>query len=646
MATVTVNVNANTKDATQDINNLDKALDGAANEAEKLNDALEAQENRIKTLGGAINIVGGSVEVLAGGLAVTGALTEEQAEQFQTAAIGAIAFADGAKRIQEGYVELNEGLKNYGGVAGVATKAQKALNAAFRANPIGLVVTALALLTAGVYAYIKATDTEAKERRERLKKIEEEAKAIEDLRIAQASGAAGEKVAIESLVEVLDSENTSLEAKRGAYEELKKVIPDLADLTYEQAVEEDALADAIQRQITLIELRAKARALEDYLVEQEKARLEAEELARIEKERFDELQRGIDLQQEYDMARKGGFAGTIEEFQQTMEAQRAFGNELAGVTEEVEEQNPVLSELAALQARIAELTQTQTTNVRKRTEATEDANEADAEALRLQQALAAQAESDANMAITMGERLDAIFKESLSAQQQELNAVEDKYFDLLEFYKDDAEVYALLAEQKRKEEQAINKKYDDLYEQSLDKRSKAEKFFASEQAEAIGASLSVATDLVRTFSENIDESSKEGFEKSKKYKIAETRIASLQAAFSAYGSLVGVPFVGPILGVAAAAAALAAGQKAINDIQSSTFGGGGGLSNPAAGAGGTPSSASTGGASGGGGGVPQIPGFGTSGVTTLNAVVLAGDVTSAQAQDAAIRNRRRFGRGG
>jgi hypothetical protein len=646
MATVTVNVQANTGEATQDINKLDASLNQAEQSADGLSNSLEQQEARIKTLGGAINLVGGSVEVLAGSLAVTGALTEEQAEQFQTAAIGAIAFADGAKRIQEGYVELNEGLKNYGGVAGVATKAQKALNAAFRANPIGLVVTALALLTAGVYAYIKATDTEAKERRERLKKIEEEAKAIEDLRIAQASGAAGEKVAIESLVEVLDSENTSLEAKRGAYEELKKVIPDLADLTYEQAVEEDALADAIQRQITLIELRAKARALEDYLVEQEKARLEAEELARIEKERFDELQRGIDLQQEYDMARKGGFAGTIEEFQQTMEAQRAFGNELAGVTEEVEEQNPVLSELAALQARIAELTQTQTTNVRKRTEATEDANEADAEALRLQQALAAQAESDANMAITMGERLDAIFKESLSAQQQELNAVEDKYFDLLEFYKDDAEVYALLAEQKRKEEQAINKKYDDLYEQSLDKRSKAEKFFASEQAEAIGASLSVATDLVRTFSENIDESSKEGFEKSKKYKIAETRIASLQAAFSAYGSLVGVPFVGPILGVAAAAAALAAGQKAINDIQSSTFGGGGGLSNPAAGAGGTPSSASTGGASGGGGGVPQIPGFGTSGVTTLNAVVLAGDVTSAQAQDAAIRNRRRFGRGG
>ena len=122
MATVTVNVNANTKDATQDINNLDKALDGAAGEAEKLNTALEAQENRIKTLGGAINIVGGSVEVLAGGLALTGGLTEEQAERFESAAIGAIAFADGTKRVFEGVKERNEGLKIDGGIAGLEAK--------------------------------------------------------------------------------------------------------------------------------------------------------------------------------------------------------------------------------------------------------------------------------------------------------------------------------------------------------------------------------------------------------------------------------------------------------------------------------------------------------------------------------------------
>ena len=89
MATVTVNVNANTGDATQDINQLDKALEGADVAAEQLNNSLEKQEARIKTLGGAINIVGGSVEVLAGSLALTGALSEEQAEKFESAAIGA-----------------------------------------------------------------------------------------------------------------------------------------------------------------------------------------------------------------------------------------------------------------------------------------------------------------------------------------------------------------------------------------------------------------------------------------------------------------------------------------------------------------------------------------------------------------------------
>ena len=40
-------------------------------------------------------------------------------------------------------------------------------------------------------------------------------------------------------------------------------------------------------------------------------------------------------------------------------------------------------------------------------------------------------------------------------------------------------------------------------------------------------------------------------------------------------------------------------------------------------------------------GAPQLGG--NSGVTTISAVVLAGDVTSAQAQNDAIRNRRRFG---
>ena len=167
MATVTVNVEANTGDATKDINNLDNALGGANNAAENLSSSLEKQEARIKTLGGAINIVGGSVELLAGSLAVSGALSEEQAEQFQTAAIGAIAFADGAKRVFEGYKELQEGITAYGGAAKLARTAQAALNKTILANPYVAFAAAVVAVTIAVVALVNSQNNE-EEQLERL----------------------------------------------------------------------------------------------------------------------------------------------------------------------------------------------------------------------------------------------------------------------------------------------------------------------------------------------------------------------------------------------------------------------------------------------------------------------------------------------
>ena len=123
---VNINVNANTQDAGQDINKL---------------------ENNIKTLDGAVNLVGGSIEVLAGSLALTGAVTEEQAERFQTAAVGAIALADGSKRLLEGY-------KTLATETNVVAKAQKALNFVMKMNPLGLVLIAATAL-AGAYLLLR-----------------------------------------------------------------------------------------------------------------------------------------------------------------------------------------------------------------------------------------------------------------------------------------------------------------------------------------------------------------------------------------------------------------------------------------------------------------------------------------------------------
>ena len=124
---VNINVNANTQDASQDIDRL---------------------ENNIKTLDGAVNLVGGSIEVLAGSLALTGAVTEEQAEKFETAAVGAIALADGSKRALEGFKILATETKLF-------TTISAALNRVLNANPIGLIVTAVAALSAA-YAIFRS----------------------------------------------------------------------------------------------------------------------------------------------------------------------------------------------------------------------------------------------------------------------------------------------------------------------------------------------------------------------------------------------------------------------------------------------------------------------------------------------------------
>ena len=122
--TVNIGVNADTSNAEQNISKL---------------------ENNIKTLDGAINVIGGSVEILAGGLALTGAVTEEQAERFQTAAVGALAFADGTKRVFEGVKTLSE-------VQKVATTVQKAFGVATKIalGPIGLAIAAFGAITAAV----------------------------------------------------------------------------------------------------------------------------------------------------------------------------------------------------------------------------------------------------------------------------------------------------------------------------------------------------------------------------------------------------------------------------------------------------------------------------------------------------------------
>ena len=143
---VNINVNANTQDAGRDI--------------EKL-------ERNIATLDGTINIVGGSVEVLAGSLALTGVVSEESAQKFESAAVGAIALADGSKRIIEGYRTLAKETK-------VLTVVQRIYNTVLKANPLFLLAGVIAGVVAGYALFTSSQDESAKA-------AEKEAKAQEKL---------------------------------------------------------------------------------------------------------------------------------------------------------------------------------------------------------------------------------------------------------------------------------------------------------------------------------------------------------------------------------------------------------------------------------------------------------------------------------
>ncbi|GEM_PF-7088091 len=83
------------------------------------------------------------------------------------------------------------------------------------------------------------------------------------------------------------------------------------------------------------------------------------------------------------------------------------------------------------------------------------------------------------------------------------------------------------------------------------------------------------------FYESSEEKNKTAFELYKAFAIAQTAIATYQAAVEAYKSLVGIPVVGPGLAVAAAAAATAFGLAQIRQIESMRPGArGSGVSSP------------------------------------------------------------------
>ena len=560
MATVTVNVQANTSDATQDINKLDGALNQAEQSADDLSNSLERQEARIKTLGGAINIVGGSVEVLAGGLALSGALTEEQAEQFEGAALGAIAFADGAKRVFEGYKELSEGIRAYGGAAKIAQAVQARLNTTILANPYVAAAAAVAAVTVAVIALIRAQDdeeaqleriAEARERYNKQLLIEE----TNRLRLVKAQGANAvtlaeeELKAAENLLKATQDKFVAAQRENQFSEETKDLRLELTKLEGDLEVAKQNVTNATN---------AQAEADKKAAIEARNLRLEREGQIQVLEQLTEEVINSLNIL---------GDGITLDE---TLEE----------INEEIED--------------IIFFTEDQLKAFNEATAINED--------------------------------------QSFNARRARIVAY---YDDLIKQAESNSALVLQL-------EQAKNKTLTKFDKENLDERSKLQKAFASKEASAIQTQLDAASQLTEALVQVVDDGTKEGFEASKKYKIAEVITSSTQAAFQAFAAAQQFgPILGPILGAAQVGAITVAANRAIQDIRSSTFegdsitgGAPGGVSSPSIGFGQT----DLGGGSTAFSSAPQ--GFGRT--APIRAYVVTGDVRDGIEAETLLQTRRQF----
>lgn len=89
-----------------------------------------------------------------------------------------------------------------------------------------------------------------------------------------------------------------------------------------------------------------------------------------------------------------------------------------------------------------------------------------------------------------------------------------------------------------------------------------------------GQTAKMTVGFLTNISASVANQSKKAFDLNKKLSIAQTIMNTYEMATSAYKALAGIPYVGPILGAAAALAAIKFGQMQIQGIKATSFGGG------------------------------------------------------------------------
>ena len=524
-----------TQEAVKDLNAVGDAAAQMGKDFEKAEKSAEEfadkTDTKVKAFQGGIDVAAGSVATFTGGLALLGVETD-YIENIERATFGAFAFAQGLKQTGDGVVALVEN-------TGILTKVQAVFNRVMNANPIFLLVTVIAAVTAGVIA-LSAALSDSRTAQEKVNDTLAEgekayADQINELEVYKRELAATNELTL-ALSASIERQQQILR-NTGAIEAAAE---EMGNLLEEQEKYDTAIAGTEKRlrilrgsyKDTSVPVQQAARDLER--LKREQAAVNAElatfqDAASKLNRQNDLLQALEDINEEYDKFNENQLSereGIVQETQRRMDQLKKGLDE--GLIS-FEAYNIAYTKLANQR--------------RRRLKEIDDQEAADRRAKR-------QAEEQARIdeLRRMSEGTD--FMKRLSVETVKTNQEETESLQVL------AGGY-----------QTLTVQTDDTAESRINSL-KGLGIELLENRQAVG-------DAINGVGALFGEESKEAFKIQKGVSIAQTTISTIQGAIAAFTSLASIPVVGPGLGAAAAAGVTASGLAAVRQIQSQTFQGGG-----------------------------------------------------------------------
>lgn len=435
------------------------------------------------------------------------------------------------------------------GNIGRAAAAQRVLNTTTRANPLGLI---LGLLSMAGAAYLAFRDN-VKEATEAEKKLNEQ---------------------LEKQKELL-SDNSDIEAKAKTMDSMSKGQLERFKRELEQQLQ--AVEDVNQQKLLAGEkYKLEVEKLNKQIAKDATSKADAEKLynnpyyTKARDDAFAELQRLSNLEGTLNSERLKELteiasnkleAFTDDDITTVGEDELKKMEELNKKIEELRREGEI-SQMEANQREIAVIKD-------KYAKLIESAEGYDEQIKRLEELRDAeikrkQAEQNKEYTDKRAEVIQKMNEFGYDAKEKELAANQQMFDELINM----AQTYGLdtaaLVEQQKQNEQAIIDKYN---KQEVDANKKKNDAIRKSNYQATMATLNVMGDTVQSMSALLNQQSEEF----KALAYFQTAINTAAAAMSAYNSVVGVPYVGPILAPIAAAAAIAYGVAQMASISSENY---------------------------------------------------------------------------